>query len=199
MDPTPEQLADLSSRWSVHICGLSQRRQREIIRAATQRVALITLAPPDGCGTIDPDPNDMLELAATCDAFLPCDKEAAQLWPGVGPRDLLRVLARRGVRAAVITLGAGGSIGIRGRAITWMPAFPVTASGMTGGGDAYSGAFAAMFAADRDLPRAMAWATAAASVAIESFATLDPLTEFGRSKVQYRARILEAEAKLRNP
>jgi sugar/nucleoside kinase (ribokinase family) len=192
MDPRPEQLASLSPRWSVHLCGISPVRQREILRAVNQRAAVVTVDTGHGPWKAEPA---LGELAAYADAILSGVKDVAQLWPGKRPVDVLRELARRGVRAAVIKLGAGGSIGIRDAAITSMPAYPVTASGMTGGSDAYGGAFSAMFIAERDLPRAMAWASAAASVVVESFATLDPLTEFGRSKVEYRARILEAEAK----
>jgi ribokinase len=194
-DPSPEQLANLSPRWSVHICGLSPLRQREILLAVNQRAAVVTLHPAYRSGGAQPA---IVELAANADAFLPGAKEAAELWPGKGPAEVLHELARCGVRAAVITLGGGGSIGIRDGAITSVPAYPVTASGITGGGDAYRGAFSAMFAIDRDLPRAMAWASAAASVVVESFAALDPLTEFGRSKVEYRARILEREARGRS-
>ncbi|HEY4845834.1 MAG TPA: PfkB family carbohydrate kinase [Candidatus Dormibacteraeota bacterium] len=193
-EPLPEQLASLGPRWSVHICGLTPVRQREILRAVNQRVALITLDTGQRSGKVEP----AVELAASADAFLPGQRDLAPLWPGIPPQDALRGLVRRGVRTAVIKLGTSGSMGIHDGAITSMPAYPVTASGTTGGGDAYAGAFSAMFAADRDLPRAMAWASAAASVVVESFATLDPLNEFGRGKVAYRARILEAEARVRN-
>ena len=158
------------------------------------RPSLVTLDTGQRSGKVEP----AVELAASADAFLPGQRDLAPLWPGIPPQDALRGLVRRGVRTAVIKLGTSGSMGIHDGAITSMPAYPVTASGTTGGGDAYAGAFSAMFAADRDLPRAMAWASAAASVVVESFATLDPLNEFGRGKVAYRARILEAEARVRN-
>jgi hypothetical protein len=190
-DPSPEQLASLSSRWSIHICGISPIGQREILRAINPRTAVITL---DAANTLEEGPA-VVDRATNADAVLLGGRDAAQRWPGKPRPDVLRGLGRRGVRAAVITLGADGSIGIRDGAIRFMPAFPVTPSGIIGGGDAYAGAFSAMFAADRDLPRAMAWASAAASVVVESFAILDSLTEFGRSKVEYRARILEAEAR----
>jgi hypothetical protein len=186
-DPTPAQLAKLSPRWSVHVCGMALPHQRDIVRALTQRVALVTVDAPGG-GKSDAD--DVLTLAASCDGFLPSLKEVSELWPGQPPREVLRLIARRGVPAAVIRLGVGGSIGIHEGTITWMPAFPVTASGVTGGGDAYAGAFAATFAADRDLPTAMAWATAAASAVVESGETLDPLNAFARSRVESRARAL---------
>jgi sugar/nucleoside kinase (ribokinase family) len=186
-DPTPAQLASLSPRWSVHVCGMRLAHQREIVRALAQRVAIVTLDAP---GDTKRNADDVLAVAANCDAFLPSVSDVAELWPGKPPRELLRLIARRGIRAAVIRLGVGGSIGIHDGTITWVPAFPVTASGVTGGGDAYGGAFAAMFAADRDLPRAMAWATAAASAVVESAEALDPLNEFARSRVEARARAL---------
>jgi hypothetical protein len=198
LEPWPEQLVSLSRRWSVHLCGLSPARQREIMCAVNQRSAVITLDAAHVAGTVEADAEAIVDLATRSDAFLPGRNDAAQLWPGEPPRDVLLKLARRGVGTTVITLGAEGSIGIRDGAITSMPAYPVTLSGLTGGGDAYGGAFAAMFSGHRDLPRAMAWASAASSVVLESFAALDALTEFARSKVEYRARILEAEANGRN-
>ncbi len=194
LDPVPEQLASLSPRWAVHIGGLPTGRQREIVRAVSQRVACITLD-IETDGTIAPDVNDLLAVAAECDAFLPGRKDVAQLWPGEPPRAALRLMARAGIRTAVIKLGAGGSLGMRDGEIISMPAFPVTPSGWMGGGDAYAGAFAAMFAADLDLRRAMAWATAAASVVVESNVLLGHVSEFARNRVKARARILDGAMK----
>jgi sugar/nucleoside kinase (ribokinase family) len=179
LDPMPEQLASLSPRWSVHICGLSPARQREIVRAISQRVACITLD-LDLAGIDAPDVKALLALAAECDAFLPGHCEVAQLWPGETPRAVLRLMAHAGVRAAVIKFGAGGSL----------PAFPVAVSGRIPAGDVYAGAFAAMYAGDHDLRRAMAWATAASSVAVESNTLLSQVSEYVRNRVEARARIL---------
>jgi sugar/nucleoside kinase (ribokinase family) len=194
LDPLPEQLASLSPRWTVHICGLSLGRQREIVRAVSQRVACTTLD-IDLARTPELDVEDLLALAAQCDAFLPGHREVAQLWPGETPRAVLRLMARAGVRAAVIKLDAGGSLGMRDGDVVSMPAFPVTASGRIPGGDVYAGAFAAMYAADQDLGRAMAWATAAASVAIESNVLLGQVSDFARNRVEARARILDGAIK----
>ena len=198
LEPDPEQLASLSPRWSVHICGLSPGRQREIVRAIRQRVASITLdldLDLDLAGVRETDLNDLLALAAQCDAFLLSHQDVAQLWPGETPRAALRLMAHAGVRAAVIKLGAGGSLGMRGDEVISMPAFPVMANRGTGGGDVYAGAFAAMYAADQDLRRAMAWATAAASVVVESNVLLGQLSEFARNRVEARARILDGAMK----
>jgi sugar/nucleoside kinase (ribokinase family) len=194
LDPSPEQLASLSPRWAVHLCGFSPARQREIVRAISQRAACITLD-LDLAGVNQLSVNDLLALAAQCDAFLPGHREVAQLWPGETPRALLRLMAHAGVRAAVIKLGEGGSLGMRDGEIISMPAFPVTASGRIGGGDVYAGAFAAMYATDQDLRRAMAWATAAASVVVESNLLLGQVSEFARNRVEARARILDGAMK----
>jgi len=194
LEPVPEQLASVNPRWSVHVGALSPGRQREIIRAISARVACITLD-LDLAGVQKPDLNDLLGLAAQCDAFLPGHQEVAQLWPGETPRAVLRLMARAGVRAAVIKLGAGGSLGMRDGEIVSMPAFPVPVSGQSGGGEVYSGAFAAMYAVDRNLRRAMAWATAAASVVVESNLMLGHVSEFARNRVAARARILDGAPK----
>jgi hypothetical protein len=188
--PTPAQLASLSRRWSAHVCRMAIGDQRDLVRTLAQRVAVVTLDAPCSAGQTGAQSDDVLDLAASCDAFLPSDRDLAGLWPGRPPRELLRLMAERGVPAAVIRLGVGGSIGIHNGTITGMPAFPVTASGVTGGGDAYAGAFTAVFAGDRDLPKAMAWATAAASAVVESGGALDPLNQFARSRVELRARAL---------
>ncbi|HVH65302.1 MAG TPA: carbohydrate kinase family protein [Candidatus Acidoferrum sp.] len=195
MDPTVDQLASLSPNWSVHVCTMPVARQREIVRAAARRGALVTLDAPLLNGTVRPDTSEILELAAEADAFVPGRTEVERLWPGQPPREVLRMFGRRGVRAAVIKLGVSGSIGIRDATISWMPAFPITPSGITGGGDVYAGAFAAIFSIDRNLPRAMAWATAAASLVLESAIILDQTTDFARRTVQYRARMLEADTR----
>ena len=193
MEPSVDQLASVSPNWAVHLCGMSTMRQHAITRLVNQRVALLTLDTIYIPARIEPERKELLELAARCDAFLPGRAELTQLWPGEPPREILRLLARSGVRAAVIKLGLGGSIGIREGVITWIPAFPVTPSGVTRGGDAYAGAFAATYVADHELSRAMAWAAAAASVVIETSDVLDTLTDYGRKKVESRARTLLSE------
>lgn len=190
-EPVPEQLASISPAWSVHLCGLSPSRQRELQLAIRQRVMAVTVDTPRKAELAGADRQQIVENARAADAFLIGRGEVEQLWPGEPPREVLRILAREGVPTAVIRLGVGGSIGIREGRISWMSAFPLTRPAATAGGDAYAGAFSAMFAPDRNLGRAMAWATAAASTVMESPSPLDLLTEFGRRTVESRARVLE--------
>jgi hypothetical protein len=194
LDPVPEQLTGLSPNWAVHVCGLPSGRQREIVRSVRQPVACITLD-IDVAGTPTPDLNQLLATAAECDAFLAGQTEVARLWPGEPPRAVLRMMADAGIPAAVIKLGAGGSLGIRGGEITSMPAFPVMADGGIGVGNVYAGAFTAVYAGDHDLRRAMAWAAAAASVVVESNVLLGKVSEFARKRVEARAQILDRKMK----
>ena len=95
----------------------------------------------------------------------------------------------------MIKLDAGGSLGMRDDEVISMPAFPVAATGRIHGSDVYAGAFAAVYAAEKDLRRAMAWATAAASVALESHVLLGQISDFARNRVEARARILDGAMK----
>jgi hypothetical protein len=194
-EPLAEQLASVSPNWSVHLCSLSPARQRELIRAVSGRVMSVTVDTPSAEAMAPLDKEAIVELASNCDAFLAGRRALERLWPGEPPREILRLLARSGARAAVIKLGVGGSIGIREGRISWMSALPLTRPASLPGGDAYAGAFAAVFGQDRNLARAMAWATAAASAVMQSASPLDLLTEFGRRMVESRARVLESDTK----
>ena len=192
-EPTPEQLASVSPSWSVHLCGLSPLCQRELQRAVAQRVMSVTVDTQRKAELAGADRQEIIQIAAAADAFLIGRGEVEALWPGEPPREVLRILGRQGVTTAIIKLGVGGSIGIQEGRISWMSAFPLTRPAATSGGDVYAGAFSAMFAPDRNLARAMAWATAAASTVMESPSPLDLLTEFGRRTVESRARVLETD------
>jgi sugar/nucleoside kinase (ribokinase family) len=187
--PGPEQLASLSQTWSVHVCGMRPSLQRSLLTAAQHRAAVTTLD-VDVSGPQPPDEEEVMAVATECDAFLPGRGDISRLWPGRPPREVLRLLLRRGVRAAVVKLGVGGSIGMREGNIVWVPAYPVSRGGRMTGGDAYAGAFSAVYTLERDLLWAMVWAAAAASVMVESAAPIEALTEFGRNRVAYRARLL---------
>ncbi|HEY9288962.1 MAG TPA: PfkB family carbohydrate kinase, partial [Candidatus Dormibacteraeota bacterium] len=191
--PMPEQLASVSPAWAVHLCGLSPARQRELQGAVAQRVMAVTVDTERKAELAGADRREIIQIAAGADAFLIGRTEVEYLWPGEPPREVLRILGRQGVSTAIIKLGVGGSIGIRDGRIAWMSAFPLTRPAAMPGGDVYAGAFSAMFAPDRNIARAMAWATAAASTVMESPSPLDLLTDFGRRMVESRARVLETD------
>ncbi len=96
-----------------------------------------------------------VEAAMLCG--MPPDSDAV----GLGPR----LLARARV-AAVITLGARGAMLWRhGAAAIGLPALPVRVIDSTGAGDAFTGAFAACWAAGGDPAQALAHGVVAGSLA----------------------------------
>ena len=193
LEPTAEQLASVGPNWAVHLLAISPTRQRELLTAVFQRVALTTIDIGYSLASWPLDRLDVLGLASLCDAVLFGHREANLLWPGKAPRDALRSMARSGARAAVIKLGPQGSIGIYEGTITWVPAFPIRMTPKWPIGDAFAGAFAAAFVQHRDLRRALAWAGAAASAVSESQSPLDLVNEYARRTVAGRAKLLEKE------
>jgi len=194
LEPTAEQLASVSPSWAVHLCPMSARFQRDLLRAVSGRVILVTLDVATDAGSLTLDSKTIFGLAAESDAILLGRREVEAVWPGQAPRQVLRLLAHQGARTAVINLGGGAAIALRGDAVTWMPAFPVGDRAHTPGRDAYGGAFAATYAAYGHLARAMAWAAAAESAVVESRSPLELVNNFARRTVESRARRLETEA-----
>lgn len=194
LEPGVDQLADVGRDWTVHMCGMSPARQLALLRIVYRRVALTTADPMPRLGRRGPSCEDMVRLAASCDVLLCRSRETEQLWPELSPREVLGLLASFGARTIVIKLGLAGSIGIHENQVARMPAFGLPKRPLMPSADAYSGAFGAIFAVDRDLPRAMAWATAAASAVDESPAPLELLNPFVRRLVETRAHQLEAGA-----
>lgn len=193
LDPTPEDLEGLAADSAVHVCGISPSRQARLLKALDGHAVLVTLDTVVIPGEIEPEAELLVRMAKQSDAFLPSREETQHLWPGQPPRAVLRTLSAAGWQTAVIKLGAGGSIGIDSGRITWMPAFPVRARDTTGAGDAYCGGFAATFARDRELVRAMAWATAVASLVVEAFGALTQVTDAARRTAAERAHMLLSE------
>ncbi|MFD6157682.1 ribokinase [Nocardia sp. NPDC060256] len=86
-----------------------------------------------------------------------------------------RSLCLRGAPSVVVTLGAAGSILARRSAesvdVTYQPAPQVDSVDSTGAGDAYVGALSTALADGADLSAAVAFATAAASLSVQSSGT----------------------------
>ncbi|WP_306359774.1 ribokinase [Nocardia sp. CC227C] len=86
--------------------------------------------------------------------------------------DQARELCLSGVPAVVATLGAAGAVWVRrdGRTAVggYQPAPRVPATDSTGAGDAFVGALATALARGDDLPTGVAFATAAAALAVQS-------------------------------
>lgn len=193
-EPPPDQLDKLAQGWMVHLCRMSTPRQLEIVRAVRQRVALLTVDSAyrgDGVGAYRAE---LFEIAEDCDAIVLGRRDLEEVWPHESPREALRLLARSGARCVVMKLGGGAAIGFQGDVRTWIPGFPPGSPAIMPGGDAYAAAFAAAFADNRDLRRAMAWAGAAASAVVESASPLELLNDYGRRAVASRLKVLESQS-----
>ncbi|MFE9575529.1 ribokinase [Nocardia sp. NPDC006044] len=117
------------------------------------------------------------ELLRRCDPLVVNEYELAAISGApTGSRaqaaQAARVLCLRGAPSVVVTLGAAGSVLARSTPdsveITYQAAPQVDSVDSTGAGDAYVGALSAALADGADLPAAVAFATAAASLSVRS-------------------------------
>jgi len=106
------------------------------------------------------------ELVELTDLLVLNAGEAAQL-SGVGDPELAAAELSRQAGAVVATLGGDGSVLARdGRVVERIPARAVAAVDTTAAGDTYVGVLTARIGSGDDLPAAMRWATAAASITV---------------------------------
>ncbi|MGK5531593.1 ribokinase [Streptomyces sp. URMC 129] len=106
------------------------------------------------------------ELLALTDLLVPNEHEAAALTGERDPRRAARALLDQ-VPEVVVTLGAAGSLwAARGAEPVTVPAVPVRAVDTTAAGDTFVGALAVAHGEGRPMPEAMAWASAAAALAV---------------------------------
>ncbi|MEH0833691.1 PfkB family carbohydrate kinase [Pectobacterium cacticida] len=78
------------------------------------------------------------------------------------------VIYHRGVKNVVITLGRKGSVAFDGSRYIFSPAFPAVVSNTAGAGDAFNGALASELARGHSLENALIYASAFASLAVET-------------------------------
>ena len=123
-----------------------------------------------------PLPGAMLERV---DTLVVNKVEAAAMVgaPIVGIADALdgaTMLIGRGVRAAVVTLGADGAVVATGESCVHIPALRVPVIDTTGAGDVFVGTLAALIADDQPLDRAVVIAVARASASVSSVGARAP-------------------------
>ncbi len=140
----------------------------------TARAALILGRRLGAVVVLDPAPAvpGAVGLVGLADIVTPNETEAAAL-TGIPVTDIpsAREAARRllamGVgRAAIVTLGARGSVVATPEGEFHLPALPVEARDTTAAGDAYVGGLAAALALGADFPRALRVANVAAGLAV---------------------------------
>lgn len=82
--------------------------------------------------------------------------------------DPMRQLLQKGPRAVVVTLGARGALAVTHDEVVKQPGFPARVVDTTGAGDCFNGALLAAALEGQDLPQAMRFACAAASISISA-------------------------------
>lgn len=136
----------------------------EAARAARERGKIVIL---------DPAPAEQLppRLYPLIDILTPNEVETEVL-TGIRPTDALsaaraaEMLRSRGVKTAVIKMGAQGSHYASDTHSGHMPAFPAIAVDTVAAGDSFNGALAVALSEGSELPEAVRWASAAASISV---------------------------------
>lgn len=122
---------------------------------------------------LDPAPAATLDdsVWSLVDIVTPNETEAGVL-SGVRVRDQAsavdagRWFLQRGVRHAIITMAASGSVLVSADDVVYFPALPVTSVDTTAAGDAFSGYLGAALALGRTLPEAIVRAGAAGALTV---------------------------------
>lgn len=189
MSPSPDDFPEFTGA-GIHIAPMPVAAQRRWCEADRAGAMCLTLDPhTDSC--LD-DPDEVLELIPSLDAFLPSEIEATAL-TGTDPVSSARFFHSLGARIAVVKLGASGCIVATVDGVWRLPCVPVEVIDTTGAGDAFCGAFMSSLAHGADGVTAARIATAAASIVVESRgAWIDSLKTTHRL-VDARARALVPE------
>jgi len=131
-------------------------------------------------------------LVGSVDFIKPNELEAEVI---TGLRDHIesaKTLVEWGADVAIVTLGENGSVACDGKACFSVPAYKTTAVDPTGAGDVYAGAFLAEYSRTGDLGSSCLYASAAASIMVESIGPDFPVTD---QEVRRRAERIAAELK----
>ncbi len=105
-----------------------------------------------------------LELIKYADHVIASEVFKESFAPDVEPLEAVRRLKALGPKAAVITLGRSGSVGLEGRDSVFQPIFPVRAVDTTAAGDAFHGGYIQALLMGQGLAGRMRFASAVAAL-----------------------------------
>jgi pseudouridine kinase len=100
------------------------------------------------------------------------DEAASRLGHRSGPGDLVLALREAGAAMAVVTSGSGGVHGVSADGVVHCPAMPVDVVDVTGAGDNLTAALLWRLSLGDSLGAALPWGVAAATLALETSATV---------------------------
>ncbi|HGP1554379.1 TPA: ribokinase, partial [Salmonella enterica] len=124
---------------------------------------------------INPAPyNDMVNtIIDNIDYITPNETEAGLL-ANMAVNDIesakcaAKIIHQKGVKNTIITLGSKGSLAYDGTQFIYSPAFPAVVKNTAGASDAFNGALASGLAKGKSLASALCYASAFASLAVET-------------------------------
>lgn len=129
-------------------------------------------------------------LVACVDFIKPNELEAQVITGLTDHVESARELVKWGARVAIVTLGENGSVVYDGNECLRVPAYETVAVDPTGAGDVYAGAFLAEYSRTGILGSSCLYASAAASIMVESVGPDFPVTD---ETVRRRAELIAAE------
>lgn len=179
MDPRPEHIpASYRHARSAHVAALPSETQVAMVASLRPTVPVISLDVVHIPGHIELSMVGIRSLLEQVDLFLPSREEVCALCPTEDPLAAARRLAELGPGVVAIKLGAEGVLGYerRGSRAWQLPSFPCPVRDTTGAGDAFCGAFSAVFGDTGDALEAAIAGVVAASFIIQDFGALHALT-----------------------
>jgi len=180
-----------------HIAPMPIERQAELVNTLRDAPAkhLVGLDPHEWW--IEGHESLVFALARRVDFFMPSQEEARRLFGKDDPASAVRALGQLSARAAVVKLGADGSLvyDAASRTVTHVPIYPAVPVDVTGAGDAYCGGFVAGYLKTRDVVESACYGTVSASFCVE---TLGVLPERRPSPQEAQERLTFVRANLSN-
>lgn len=144
---------------------------REIIAIGQEKSIPVMLNPAPYSDVVN-------ELIGQLEYLTPNQTEASlisgiDITDEVSAQRAAEVIHRQGVGTVIITLGIKGSVAFDGKHFIHTPAFPAVVKNTAGAGDAFSGSLAAALAKGEPLKYALCYASAFASLAVETNSASD--------------------------
>lgn len=132
------------------------------------------------------------EVVASVDFIKPNELEAEVATGLRDPLAAARELLKWGAKFAIVTLGEKGSVACDGQRCLSIPAYGTMAMDPTGAGDVYAGAFLAEYSRTNELGASCLYASAAASIMVESLGPDFPVTD---ESVRRRVEVIATESR----